>query len=132
MAPRWSDQDIQYLHDKAGIVSTVRLARNLGRTPHAICNKMTSCRISVFDNFYSARLLASELGSCKHTVMRWYRLGYLKGRRADWRRGRIPMIFQEKDIVVFLKKYGYLLRKNKIPNIYFRNVVRESCLAGAK
>ncbi len=131
MSPRWTAHEIQYLHDHSGLISTPRIARKLGRTPHAVCNKMSSCGISVFNNFYSARLLATELGSCKHTVMRWHRLGYLKGHKADWGRGKIPMIFQEKDIVVFLKRYGYLLRKNKIPNVYFRNVVKESlCFVG--
>jgi hypothetical protein len=84
---------------------------------------MSSCNISVFGNFYSARLLAEELGVHTNTVMRWYRLGWLKGRRADWRRKVAPMVFLEDDIVDFLKGHCELFDGHKIPNVYFKNVV---------
>ena len=126
MAPRWSEDDIQYLHDRAGLLSTAKISRHLGRTPHAVNNKMCECGISVFSNFYSARLLAVELGSCKHTVMRWYRMGWLKGRRADWRRSVASMVFLEDDIVAFLKGYPDLLKGHKILNVFFKNIVADA------
>jgi hypothetical protein len=88
--------------------------------------------MSVWSNFYTARLLGKELNRDKATIMQWYRKGWLKGRLAGFRRGYLqtPMVFIEKDIVVFLKKHSYLFTGHKIPNVYFKNIVQEYCLTG--
>uniref|UniRef100_A0A6M3LNI1 Putative DNA binding, helix-turn-helix domain containing protein n=1 Tax=viral metagenome TaxID=1070528 RepID=A0A6M3LNI1_9ZZZZ len=128
MAKRWTEKEIEFLLNNCGIMSNKRIADRLNRSHHAIRQKLHICGVSVFSNFYSARMLATELGKSHKTIMRWYRKGYIKGKVAEFGRGYLnpPMIFLEQDIVIFLRKYHYLFNKKKISHLYFRNIVKSS------
>jgi len=126
----WTEEETQYLLDYCGLLSNKQIAHQLGRTCHAIRQRLSIHKVSVFSNIYTARLVAKELGRDKSTVMQWYRKGWLKGRVADFGRGYLhsPMIFTEEDIVVFLKKFHYRFNYREIPNPYFKNVVEKEGL----
>ena len=126
MRQRWSEDEIEYLFDNCGIISNQRIAQQLGRTPKAIRQKLSRNGVSVFSNFYSARLLAKVLGKCHKTIMNWYRAGYIKGKLAGFGRGylKTPMMFVEKDIIVFLKEHHQLVKCEEIGHPYFRNIVK--------
>ena len=132
MATRWTDDELQYLTNNCGIVCNRKIAKKLGRTHKAIQVKLHKLGISVFSNFYTARLLAQQLGKTHRTIMNWYRRGYLTGELAEFGRGylKTPMIFLEEDIVIFLQKHYQLVKCENIEHPYFRNIVKECYLNG--
>ncbi len=125
MGARWSEEEAQYLFDNCGIISNKKIAVRLERSYHAVRQKLHKSGVSVFDNFYSARMLGKELGRSHKTIMKWHRLGYLRGERAEWGRGYLesPMVFLEQDIVQFLNEHKALFRNSGIVHPYFKNIV---------
>jgi hypothetical protein len=122
----WTEEELEILQDNCGIISNKELACKLGRTHGAVRNKLYLLKLSVFSpNYYTARTLGKELGKCHDIIMDWYNAGLLKGKRANWGRGYLksPMIFLEKHIVEFLKRYPHKVKVEKINNPYFRNIV---------
>lgn len=127
---KWTEDEVQYLHDNLGIMGYNELSQNLGRSKNAI--KLYRCRHKLptfYDNIYSYNLLSDELGRSRKTLRKYHRRGWLKGKVASWscKWGKHPMIFLEKDIVAFLRKHFSRFDWRKIPNLYFRNVVK-SCV----
>lgn len=129
MAARWTEQELEYLSDSMGILSYTELSKRLGRSENAI--KLCRCRrgLPTFHNgnYYSCTLLAHELGRSRTSIRKYYRKGWLVGKRATWKAlfGNRPLIFMEDNIVSFLKRFSRLFNWKKIPNLYFRNVVKE-------
>lgn len=133
MTGRWTPDEIEYVSEHAGIVGYAELSRRLHRSKAAI--KLYRCRHKLprfIDNFYSYTLLAAELGKSRATLRKWHSRGWLAGKRATWAcvHGKRPMIFVEENIVEFLKVRSYLFDHKKIPNPYFRNVVKDAGLPG--
>jgi hypothetical protein len=129
MARRWTEQEDQILHDKVGILSYPELSDLLKRSEMSL--RLRRCRRKMprfYDNFYSYSLLAAELGRSRASIRKYFSRGWLKGRKASWSSawGKRPMIFLEKDIVSFLRRFYHLFDWHSIPNIYFRNIVH-SC-----
>ncbi len=127
MISHWTEEETEYLFSNCGIIPNKKIAQKLGRTHKAVRQKLFKNSISVFDNFYSARLLAKELGVCHETIMKWYHKGWLKGKCAKWGRGYLnsPMIFTEYGILQFLQSHSRLFAEREIPNLYFRNVISD-------
>ncbi len=128
----WSQEDIEFLSDNAGLMNYKQLSKKLGRSANAI--KLYRARHKTprfFENFYSYTLLSKELGMSRKVIRKYHSRGWIKGRKADWTSayGKKPMIFLEEHIVQFLKTYCYLFKDRFIPNIYFRNVVKD-CMKG--
>lgn len=126
-APRWTEKEREMLNDYAGIMSYEELSKKLGRSVGAI--QQFRCRRKMptfFDNFYTYSLLAKELGVHRATLRKYYNRGWLIGKRASWISmfGKRPMMFLEENIVQFLRDKYTLFDGRKIPNIYFRNVVK--------
>ena len=126
----WTDAEFEYLHDNLGIKYYDEIAIYLRKTDKAVREKARRSGLSLYDNIYTYLSLSKELGVSTATVRKWYRLGYLHGKRATWRckNGRAherPMIFVEADILRFLKKYPNVivpvLGDRLIPNHFFRN-----------
>lgn len=128
MVSRWTEQELEYLADNVGIRSYAELAKKLKRSENAI--KLCRCRkkLPTFHNgnYYSCTLLAQELNRSRTSIRKYYRRRWLVGKKATWkaRFGKQPLIFLEEHIVAFLKKFSYLFDWRKIPNLYFRNVVK--------
>ena len=122
---KWTEEELEYLFDNYGKIPSQEIAVKLNRTQHAVKNKLARSGVSIFHDFYTATLLGNELNRNKSTVMKWYKNGWLKGAKSRWTRGYLtpPMIFQEENIVCFLKKHKDLFSNHKIPNLYFRNVM---------
>jgi len=127
-APRWTEKEREILNDYAGLMSYEDLSRKLGRSVSAL--QQFRCRRKMptfFDNFYTYSLLAKELGVQRATLRKYYNRGWLIGKRATWTSmfGKRPMMFLHENIVQFLQDKYTLFDGRKIPNIYFRNVVKE-------
>ena len=132
MAPHWTPREIELLSDRVGLDSYAKLSRRLGRSEEAI--KLYRCRNGLprfCDTFYSYSLLAKELGRNRSSLRRYHDLGWLVGRKATWssRYGQKPMIFTEDDVVRFLRKHHSLFDWKRVPNRFFRNIIR-SCSKG--
>ena len=129
MATRWTEQELEYLSDNIGILSYAELSKKMKRSESAI--KLCRCRRKLptfYDgNYYSYTLLARELGRSRTSIRKYHRKGWLVGRAATWkaRFGNCPLIFLEEHIVSFLQTFHHLFDWRKIPNLYFRNVVKE-------
>lgn len=128
MARRWTDKEIEVLHDYSGILDYKELSKRLHRSCKAI--KLYRCRHKMptfFDNFYTYTMLSKELGLSRATLRKYYKRRWLEGRLATWTwaYGKTPMIFQEDNITKFLKEKYHLFKDRFIPNPYFRNLVRE-------
>jgi len=129
MAPRWTEQELEYLSDHIGILSYAELARKMNRSENAIKLCRHRRRLPTFHNgnYYSCTLLAQELGRCRASIRKYHRRGWLTGKKATWkaRFGKPPLIFLEEDIIAFLKEFNRLFNWRSIPNLYFRNKVKE-------
>jgi biotin operon repressor len=128
MAARWSEQEIEYLADQIGLLSYEELSKKLNRSKEAIKHHRCLMKLPMLrtGNYYSCTLLAKELGRSRASIRKYYRKGWLVGKQATWKAlfGNQPFIFLEEHIVDFLRKFNYLFDWRKIPNLYFRNVVK--------
>lgn len=125
MTNRWSDDDIQFLSENAGIKNHEELSKELNRTVRAIRIKQVQLNIRFLDNIYTYTTLSNELGVHRKTIRIWFNKGLIKGRKANWTTyyGQRPMIFLEEDIIKFLKKYCGMIDEKRINNVFFKNVV---------
>jgi hypothetical protein len=129
MSSRWTEQELDYLANHVGILSYAEMSKRLHRSENAI--KLCRCRqgMPTFHNgdYYSCTLLAQELGRSRASIRKYYRRGWLAGRQATWKAkyGKQPLVFLEDHILLFLRKFSHLFDWKKIPNLYFRNVVKE-------
>lgn len=80
------------------------------------------------DNVYTLSTLSRELGRNRCIIRKWYRRGWLKGRPATWRSyfGKVPTLFEEDDIVTFLRAHPLILKPEEISHPYFAHIVREA------
>lgn len=124
----WSPRELEYLSDNIGIKTTQEIAKVLRRPPRGIRLKAIKRGYLSYNNFYSASLLSKELGICRHTIVRWYKLGILRGKVAGWKNGYYHpcYIFLEQDIVGCLRRNHNYFRDRNIPNRYFSNIVKEA------
>lgn len=130
MSARWTEQELEYLADHVGILGYKELAEHINRSENAV--KLCRCRRKLPSfhnngNYYTCSLLATELGRSRASIRKYYRKGWLAGRKATWKAlfGKYPFIFLEEHIVAFLRKFYHLFEWRRIPNLYFRNVVKE-------
>lgn len=129
MATRWTARELDYLADHVGILGYAELSKKLKRSENAIKLQRCRMRLPTFHNgdYYSCTLLARELGRSRASIRKYHRKGWLVGRKATWKAlfGKHPFVFLEEHIVAFLRKFCYLFDWRKIPNLYFRNIVKE-------
>ena len=130
MASHWTEQELEYLADNVGILSYAEMARRLKRSENAI--KLCRCRrkLPTFHNgsYYTCTLLSQEIGRSRTSIRKYYRNGWLVGKEGTWKAkfGKRPLIFLEEHIVAFLRRFSHLFEWRRIPNLYFRNVVKEA------
>jgi hypothetical protein len=124
----WSMSDLEYLSNHVGINTFEDIALRLNRTTMAVEEKASKCKMKLYDNMITLRVLAKELNKSHGTVNKWVKRGWIKCDRAYFKGlyGINPIIFLEEDIVEFLKKYYEQFNPSKIPNLFFRNVIREA------
>lgn len=124
---RWTEEELEYLGNKYGLVSDRAICRHLQRSPNAIIiiaiRKLHSNRKA---NFYSATELAKALGvPCSKTLIPWVEVGWLKARRSVVRAGEYrAWLFRDKNVVKFLQEKPWLFDLKKMPEHYFRSIVR--------
>jgi hypothetical protein len=128
MARRWTEKELDYLANHVGLLSYNELARKLHRSRAAV--KLCRCKhgMPTFYNgdYYSMTLLSKELGRSSNTISKYHRKGWLKGKKATWRTiyWKNPYLFTENNIMEFLRGHFQLFDWKKIPNLYFKNVVK--------
>lgn len=124
---QWTEEELDYLAAKYGLVKDKTISRHLKRSPGACTiaaqRKLRSNRKM---NFYSAMELARALGiPCSKTLIPWVEAIWLRARRSILRAGEHrTWLFTEKNVVKFLRKMPWLFDPNKMPEHYFRSIVR--------
>jgi len=128
MSARWTDSELEFLHNYAGILNHKQLSKKLHRSIYAIRGKQYKEGIRFLENFYTYTVLARELGKSRNSLRKWRDKGFLRGKRASWATyyGKTPMIvFTEDNIVLFLSKHYHRFDYKKVPNKYFSNIIRK-------
>jgi transposase len=122
----WTNNEIELLSNYAGTLSIKELAFMLHRTETAVLVKKKRLGIRFYDNIYVASVVGKELGKSVSTIKKWYQRGWLKGKKAKWKSlyGNNPTIFEEEDIVNFLKEHYKLFDTKKVPNRFFVNIIK--------
>ncbi len=125
---RWTEEELEYLGNKYGLVSERAICRHLQRSPDA-------CRIIAIRklhsnrkmNFYCGRELARALGvPDSKTIMNWALAGWIPVRKSVVKAGKFrAWLFRDKNIVKFLREKPWLFDLAKMPEHYFRTIVRE-------
>lgn len=130
----WTEWELRFLADNWGLCSTVMIARRLRRSVAAIEARAHLLRFRRLDSFYTYTLLARELGMNRTTIRNYFNRGWLSGKKASWtyRYGKAPMMFMEEEIVKFLRGHYDLFNDWEIPNLYFRNVVKQAYEEGKR
>ncbi|GAI88299.1 unnamed protein product, partial [marine sediment metagenome] len=99
---RWTDEELEYLGNKYGLVSDRAICRHLQRSPNAIriiaLRKLHSNRKA---NFYSACELTRALGKAdSKTIVSWALAGWLQVRKSTVRAGEFKAwLFRDKNII---------------------------------
>lgn len=123
----WTGEELEYLNAKYGLVSDRSICRHLKRSPNALKiaahRKLHSTRKI---NFYTATEMAKALGvPCSKTLIPWVEVGWLKARRSIVRAGEYrAWRFLDRHIIAFLKAKPWLFDPKKMPEHYFRSIVR--------
>lgn len=125
---RWTEEELEYLGNKYGLVSERAICRHLQRSPDA-------CRIIAIRklhsnrkmNFYCGCELARALGvPDSKTIMNWALAGWIPVRKSVVRAGEFrAWLFRDKNIVKFLREKPWLFDLTKMPEHYFRTIVQE-------
>lgn len=124
---RWTQEELDYLGGKYGLISDRAICRNLQRSPNAITiaaiRKLHSNRKM---NFYSGYELARALGvPCSKTIINWASAGWIQVRKSVVRQGAFrAWLFREENIVKFLRERPWLFDLKKMPEHYFRSIVQ--------
>jgi len=124
----WSQNDIEFMYDYAGIYSIDEMAEHLGRSRNAVILYRTRHKLpTVWDNVYTYTLLASELNRSRRILRKWVDRGWLIGKRATYasKYGKYAMLFQYDDIMCFLAKYYHLFIKQLPNNLFFANFIKD-------
>jgi len=124
---RWTGEELEYLSNKYGLVKDATICRHLQRSPNAITIKaQRRLHSNRKTNFYSGYELARALGvPCSKTIMNWASAGWIRVRKSVVRQGAFrAWLFREKHVVAFLKAMPWLFDPKKMPEHYFRSIVR--------
>ncbi|MBA7661637.1 hypothetical protein ES703_69657 [subsurface metagenome] len=124
---RWTPEELEYLGTKYGLISDKAVCLHLQRSPNAIrivaLRKLHSNRKM---NFYTATQLAKVLGiPCSKRLIPWVEVSWLKARRSVVRAGEYrAWLFRDRNIIEFLHSKPWLFNPKKMPEHYFRSIVR--------
>ena len=124
----WSEWELEFLEDNWGLCNTAIIAKRLRRAVSAVEVRAHKLRLRRLDSFYTYSLLSKELNRNRTSLRNYYDRGWIQGEKASWtyRYGEAPMMFMEEDIVKFLQEHCDLFNAREIPNLYFRNIVRQA------
>lgn len=123
----WTGEELDYLAAKYGLVSDRAICRHLQRSPNALriaaLRKLHSNRKV---NFYTATELAKALGiPCSKTLIPWVEARWIKARRSVVKAGEYrAWCFRDQNIEKFLHSMPWLFDPRKMPEHYFRSIVR--------
>ena len=124
----WTEEELEYLAAKYGLLYDRTICRHLQRSPNAITitakRKLNSNRKM---NFYSACELARVLGvPDSKTLMNWALAGWIIVRKSVVRQGPFrAWLFRDKNIVKFLREKPWLFDPKKMPEHYFRSIIQQ-------
>jgi hypothetical protein len=126
--PPWAPWELEFLAENYGRMSREEICRRLNRSPNAQKIKAyRRFRMNMKTNIYTARSTARELGiSCAKIIVAWHDRGYLHGKLAPFVNGPNHVWhFEDEDIIECLRQRPYLCNPKRMPQSYFRSVVRE-------
>lgn len=124
----WTQEELDLLLDKYGLVSDLDLAKLLQRSPNALhVAAVRRLHISRTMNFYTATTVADELGiGCPKTIIWWVEKGWIRGRRSHVAAGyNTRWEFHLPDIEACIRERPWLPHLKRMPRGYLRSVVME-------
>lgn len=124
----WTDLEDEYLINNIGIMAFSDIGKALHRTAVAVEVRVRRKKMKMYDNIITYRMLAEELNKNRVVLRKYVRNGWLKCTPAKFKGlfNNVPMVFNEDDIVAFLRERYQLFDPNKIPNPFFKNIIREA------
>lgn len=124
--PIWTDEDSEYLKQNYPFLTTKTLVKHLKRSPGAIKEHKEKLCLSRVSEDYTAVSLGQLLGRSGHTIARYVSDGFLKGKKS-YKMGRYKRwVFNEEQVVKFLRTYPWLLNVRDLTEPhYFRSVLLE-------
>ncbi len=123
----WTEEELEILGNKYGLISDRALARLLQRSPNAIhVAAVRYLHQSRSMNFYTARNVAEELGiACSKTIIYWLQRGWIFGRQCSVGAGiNKRWMFKYENILRCLKSRPWLCDLKDMPEGYFRTIVQ--------
>jgi hypothetical protein len=124
----WTQDELDVLSSKWGLISDKAMAKLLQRSPHA-------CRVAAVRllhqsrslNFLTASDVAKLLGfGCSKTVVWWVQQGWLMGRQCSVGAGvNKRWMFKEKNVEKCLRARPWLCSLNRMEPSYYRSIIQE-------
>ncbi|MBA7578206.1 hypothetical protein ES708_20068 [subsurface metagenome] len=124
----WTDEELDVLGEKYGLISDRALSHRLQRSPNALhIAAVRNLHSNRKMNFYSAAELAKVLGiPCSKTLIPWVKAKWIKARRSVVQAGEYrAWRFMDRNIQAFLRNKPWLFDPQKMPQHYFRAIVQE-------
>jgi hypothetical protein len=129
----WTKAEAQFLWEHAGSRTTHWISKQLQRSEASVVLKLRRMKISRrYRNGYTLRDLELCFGCDHHSIDRWIRDGWLKGRRRGTRRRWAggsgngpadPWVFSDEAILEFIKSRPMAFRLDKVDQFWFMDLV---------
>ena len=103
---RWTQDDIEILTERFGLITDTWLARVLGRTQKAIRVKARKLKLYRTANFYTATDVARIFGLNHSHIVRWIGAGLLSARKINKGAGKgCPWVITQEAVEAFIQQY---------------------------
>ena len=123
----WTQDELDIISDKLGVIQDRSLARLLGRSPHAI--KIVADRrmsLSRSKNFLTSKDIGEMLGVESKAVVFWHSKGWLTGRKSHVGAGvNKRWMFFEEDIEKMLRARPWLCERRSIDHPYYKELIEK-------
>ena len=121
--PFWTEQDEEYLRQYLHKKSLKDIAKHLGRTVVAVKLKAKRLGVNKTQEGYTMHGLCMGLGCDHHTVERWIKKGWLKGRRRQSERENDIWLFTDAQVRAFVKEHPQEIDQRRVEWLWFIDVL---------
>ncbi|HEX8221816.1 MAG TPA: helix-turn-helix domain-containing protein [Chloroflexia bacterium] len=123
---RWTEEDVEILTERFGLITDAWLARILGRTKKAIRVKAQRLKLYRTANFYTATDVARIFGVNHSHIVRWIAAGLISARKINKGAGKgSPWVITQEAVEAFIQQYPAKYDHRRIDwvtNRYYRDL----------
>jgi hypothetical protein len=123
---RWTEEDVELLTERFGLITDAWLARVLGRTQKAVRVKALRLKLYRTANFYTATDVARIFGLSHSHIVRWIAAGLISARKINKRAGKgCPWVITQEAVEAFIQQYPAKYDHRRIDwvtNRYYRDL----------